>query len=198
MPQSTSSRHSNAPSRDEADEEDDGFGLSSEEHLDGYNTPSTTSPATYRRTKSSRTSEGDLRTRMPNRMASEHSSLLANRHGTSRSYTSLYSAVSTPETPRPLPSRHNSMVHLAGATRHHNRTSSFAVRLANALGTDRRTPTGGQLTHSLMRLLMILTSIPKTRAWRIQSSPSTMMIEYGTISLLPPTGSTTASPMRSG
>ncbi len=122
MPRSTSSH---LPSLLQEDEGDDAL-----TPTDASVTP--ISPTNTRRLHSTRTSELDLRSRLPSRLLSEeHSSLLANADGV-QDYSS------GPTTPRQRFSRHQS---IAGSFRHpknHSRANSWGIRLASALGSERR------------------------------------------------------------
>ncbi|KAL8925229.1 MAG: hypothetical protein Q9172_002334 [Xanthocarpia lactea] len=91
-----------------------------------------TSPATTRRLHSARTSDLDLRSRLPSRLPSrlhidEHSNLLAFSDGM-RNYTSA------PNTAAHQRSSRASSILLS---KNHNRSGSLGVRLATALGFDR-------------------------------------------------------------
>ncbi|KAF6234616.1 hypothetical protein HO173_007242 [Letharia columbiana] len=125
MPRSASS-HVSSQTVDEEDEEDDNI-ISQQA---GYITP--TSPAAARRLHSARTSELDLRRRMPSKRHSydEHSSLLASGDGNMRSYTA-------PNTGRPRFSRRSSQGSL-GMSKNHSRASSWGFHLASALGSGRK------------------------------------------------------------
>ncbi|KAL8656460.1 MAG: hypothetical protein Q9210_000253 [Variospora velana] len=91
----------------------------------GLATP--TSPVAARRLHSARTSELDLRSRLPSRLQlDEYSNLLAFPDGV-RNYTSA------PNTAARIPSRAGSIL----IPKHHNRSGSLGVRLATALGFDR-------------------------------------------------------------
>ena len=114
------------PSDSENDDDDE------EDHLLTHSSIlSNTSPTTARRLYSARTSEIDLRSRLPSRMPDEHSALL--NHGgrlRKKSYTEPNTAV--PKLPRS--SSQNSLKLL----RNHSRASSWGFALANALGSTRR------------------------------------------------------------
>lgn len=124
MPHSESSNISSQTVDEESEEDDD---IISQEA--GYLTP--TSPAAARRLHSARTSDLDLRRRMPSKhqLYDEHSSLLAFGDGSTRSYTA-------PNTGRHF-SRRSSLGSLR-LPKHHSRASSWGLRLANALGSGRR------------------------------------------------------------
>lgn len=132
MPRSTSSHH---PSLLHDDEED----ATASSHASV--TP--ISPSTSRRLRSTRTSELDLHSRLPSRvLTEEHSSLLANTDG-------VQSYGSGPPTPRQRFSRHQSVASSLRFSNNHNRAGSWGVRLATALGPDRRRTTNeGSLEDS--------------------------------------------------
>ena len=125
MPRSTSSHHT-SHAVEEADEEEEDDIISSHASLI---TP--TSPAATRRLHSARTSDLDLRSRLPSRLLlGEHASLLGYADGVSKSYTE-------PNTARP---RFNRLQSQAGSvrvnkSRNHSRASSWGGRLANALAS---------------------------------------------------------------
>ena len=125
MPRSAASSQFTAQTVDEEDEEEDSI-ISQQA---GYLTP--TSPTAARRLHSARTSELDLRRRLPSKQQSydEHSSLLAFGDGNMRSYTA-------PNTGRRF-SRRSSLGSLR-LPKHHSRASSWGLRLANVLGSGRR------------------------------------------------------------
>lgn len=125
MPRSASSRIS-SQTVDEEDEEDDNI-ISQQA---SYMTP--TSPTAARRLHSARTSELDLRRRMPSRHHSydEQSSLLAFGDGNTRSYTA-------PNTGRPRFSKRSSQGSLR-LPKNHSRASSWGFRLASALSSGRK------------------------------------------------------------
>ncbi|KAL8682288.1 MAG: hypothetical protein Q9186_001657 [Xanthomendoza sp. 1 TL-2023] len=110
------------------EEEDD------EEEEDATPTPRTTglatptSPTATRRLHSARTSDIDLRSRLPSRLQlDEHSNLLAFSDGI-RNYTSA---------PNTAAHRRSSRASSILLPKHHNRAESLGVRLATALGFDR-------------------------------------------------------------
>ena len=125
MPRSTSSHHTSHTVQEENEEEDDI--VSSHASLI---TP--TSPAATRRIHSARTSDLDLRSRLPSRLLlDEHASLLGHADGIPKSYTE-------PNTAKPRFSRLQSQ---AGSirvnkSRNHSRASSWGLRLASALGSN--------------------------------------------------------------
>ena len=128
MPHSAASQH---PSF--LDEDDDGDDDPSEEEdhsaLSSSKLVPPTSPSVIRRLHSARTSDLDLRTRLPARMPDEHTGLLGSRHVRSKSYTEPNSAI-----PRiSSVASHNSFK----LNRNHNRVNSWGFRLANALSSGR-------------------------------------------------------------
>ena len=130
MPRSTSSQlTSQRVDEDDEDEEDHIVSQSA-----SFLSPS---PTVARRLHSARTSDLDLRSRLPSRLQStdERSSLLAFGDGVSRSYTA-------PNTARPRFSRVNSQSSLR-LPKHHSRASSWGVRLAGALGSGWKFPPSG-------------------------------------------------------
>ena len=125
MPRSAASSQFTTQTVDEEDEDEDNI-ISQQA---GYLTP--TSPTAARRLHSARTSDLDLRRRLPSKQQSydEHSSLLAFGDGNMRSYTA-------PNTGRRF-SRRSSQGSLR-MPKHHSRASSWGFRLASALGSGRR------------------------------------------------------------
>ena len=125
MPRSAASSQFGTQTVDEEDEEEDSI-ISQQA---GYLTP--TSPTAARRLHSARTSDLDLRRRLPSKQLScdEHSSLLAFGDGNMRSYTE-------PNTGRRF-SRRSSQGSLR-MPKNHSRASSWGFRLASALGSGRR------------------------------------------------------------
>ena len=127
MPRSTASLHT-AQTLEEEEEEDEP--LSRHQSVVIPN-----SPTVVRRLHSARTSDLDLRSRLPSRLQlDEQSSLLAFPDNNQRSYT-----ISEPNTAKPRqrtrrPSGAGSFV----LPRNHSRSSSWGVRLASALGSARR------------------------------------------------------------
>ncbi|KAL8872983.1 MAG: hypothetical protein Q9174_001486 [Haloplaca sp. 1 TL-2023] len=108
------------------DEEDEDEDTTFSPIAAGLATP--TSPAATRRLHSARTSDLDLRSRIPSRLQlDEHSNLLAFSDG-ARNYTSAPNTAG-----HRIPSRAGSIL----IPRHHSRTNSLGVRLASALGFDR-------------------------------------------------------------
>lgn len=140
MPRSVSSLQA-SQAADEEGEEDDDFST----HTSSL-TPS--SPVATRRLYSARTSELDLRHRLPSRLQlDEQSSLLAFPDGLQRSYTS------EPNTSRPQFSERQSISGSIRLRRNHSRASSWGVRLATALGSERRPGEAG-LTESKASLFI--------------------------------------------
>ena len=125
MPRSAASSQLTTQTVDEEDEEEDSI-ISQQA---GYLTP--TSPTAARRLHSARTSDLDLRRRLPSKQQSydEHSSLLAFGDGNMRSYTA-------PNTGRRF-SRRSSQGSLR-MLKNHSRASSWGFRIASALGSGRR------------------------------------------------------------
>ena len=125
MPRSTSSFHTSHTVQEEDEEGDDIISSHA-----SVITP--TSPATTRRIHSARTSDLDLRSRLPSRLLlDERTSLLGHADGIPKSYTE-------PNTAKPRFSRIQSQ---AGSirvnkSRNHSRASSWGVRLASALGSN--------------------------------------------------------------
>ncbi|KAL9598593.1 MAG: hypothetical protein Q9179_003846 [Wetmoreana sp. 5 TL-2023] len=92
----------------------------------GLATP--TSPTATRRLHSARTSDLDLRSRLPSKLqVDEHSNLLAFSDG-NRNYTSA------PNTAGPRRPSRSGSIHIP---RHHSRSNSLSDRLVSALGFDR-------------------------------------------------------------
>lgn len=92
----------------------------------------TSSPALIRRVYSARTSEVDLRSRRPSRIAlNEHSSLLGYPDDLLRRYAT------EPNTARPQFSERHSISGNTSLPRNHSRASSWGFRLASALGSER-------------------------------------------------------------
>ena len=134
MSRSTSSLHPSST----LEEEDEDDGVASPR----ANVPAPTSPVAIRRLHSARTSELDLRSRMPGRLQiGEQSSLLANADGKWRKYTSA------PNTSLPRPSRRQSATGSIIVPKNHSRSSSWGLRLATALVSERR-PTDAGLSES--------------------------------------------------
>ncbi|MCJ1277318.1 hypothetical protein MMC21_005130 [Puttea exsequens] len=123
---------------DEDDEDDDGRSRRTISPHTSFVSPS---PTLSRRLHSARTSDLDLRSRLPSRLQSithsdERSGLLGFGNDAVRgSYTE-------PNTSRPRFSRTASMSSIK-LPRNHSRTSSWGLRLASALGSGRRLTMGG-------------------------------------------------------
>lgn len=134
MPHSNSSQHKTRVVNEEGGEEEE------EEEREGENDFSShtsfivpSSPTLLRRLHSTRTSDLDLRNRIPSRLPlDEHSSLLSYADGVSSHYAS------EPNTALPPFSRRQSRVGTFRFSKNHSRTSSLGARLANAGGFDRR------------------------------------------------------------
>lgn len=125
MPHSaTSQRPSILTDSDSDDDEDEQLTAST-----NYLSP--LSPVLSRRLHSARSSELDLRSRMPPRMPDEHSSLLGPGHLQNKSYTE-------PNTAIPRFSRVSSQTSIKGFNKNHSRANSWAFRLAGALGSGRK------------------------------------------------------------
>ena len=131
MPRSNSSQPASQRIGEDDEEAEDNIISQSASFL------SPSSPAAPRKLHSARTSDLDLRSRLPSRLqsADERSSLLAFGDGTTRSYTA-------PNTARPRISRTNSQSSLR-FLKNHSRASSWGFRLANALGSSRKFTPGG-------------------------------------------------------
>lgn len=134
MPHSNSSQHKTRvvnEDRGEEEEEEGGEGENDFSSHTSFIIPS--SPTLLRRIRSTRTSDLDLRNRIPSRLPlDEHSSLLSYADGDSRNYTS------EPITALPPFSRRQSRVSTFRFSKNHSRASSWGARLANAGGFDRR------------------------------------------------------------
>ena len=138
MPRSTIS-FAPSPTSSEDDEDDEEGPLLSRT-ASVMNPPS---PPSIRRIHSARTSDLDLRTRMPFRQAlSEHSSLLGDGASRGHSYTE-------PNTAPPRISRQSSQGSLR-LSKNHSRANSWGLYLANALGSARRFPDGLTDSKTLM------------------------------------------------
>ncbi|KAK3111293.1 hypothetical protein LTR53_013604 [Teratosphaeriaceae sp. CCFEE 6253] len=98
----------------------------------------TTSPVDTRVHTSSRTSDVDLRSRLPSRLllADEHTGLLGRGLGTPTHSGYRTLPTSVPSTPRYPLSRQHSQLNTTRVLRNHSRRGSFGLRLARALGTD--------------------------------------------------------------
>ncbi|KAK5162478.1 hypothetical protein LTR04_003652, partial [Oleoguttula sp. CCFEE 6159] len=132
MPKSVKSYCSATQSREEAE---DNTERNSDDRSDQSRTP--TSPTASRRVQSTRASDLDLRSRLPSPLQlDENSSLLASADGPLSSYKSAPSSAS--DTSRPLSHIQTSYAASIRIPRNHSRHGSFGLRLANALGVDRR------------------------------------------------------------
>ena len=137
MPRSSRSTLSRQPSlkRDEDEQEVEVEGEGEEDEASPRTGPSvaSTSLTTTRRLHSARTSELDLRNRLPSRLQiDENSSLLGYPDGGLRNYTS------EPNTSMPRFSRRNSAVGSLRQSIHHRRSSSLGVRLVTGASTGWR------------------------------------------------------------
>ena len=142
MPKSVASYRSLPASRESADEhsdDDETRDLQSTAIRNAYYNAFTSqtapvSPIESRRNASSRTSDLDLRSRMPARLPlDEHAGLLAYADG-ERNYRSV--PATAPVTPiRPYGSRNTSYIHTP-RSRNHSRKGSLGLKLARAIGTD--------------------------------------------------------------
>ncbi|TKA65175.1 hypothetical protein B0A55_09219, partial [Friedmanniomyces simplex] len=96
------------------------------------------SPIDTRVHTSSRTSDVDLRSRLPSRLliADESTGLLSRAGGTPTHSGYRTLPASMPSTPRYPPSRQHSQLNTSRLLRNHSRRGSFGLRLARALGTD--------------------------------------------------------------
>ncbi|MCJ1392659.1 hypothetical protein MMC18_005529 [Xylographa bjoerkii] len=131
MSRSTTSQHASIV-LDEQDEEDS---INSPPALSTGHT----SPTATRRLHSARTSDLDLRSRMPSRLLiDEQSSLLGHQEGGSRNYS--YTA---PNTSMPRFSRRQSTAGSLRQLKNHSRSSSWGMRLAAAVGSNWRRNDGG-------------------------------------------------------
>lgn len=153
MPKSVSSCYSSVPGRDD-DRDDDGDGGDStpQEHHHIRTVPS--SPQALRKTnRSTRTSELDLRSHLPSRpQLDERSSLLGNRQGLNRSYTTGSVPNSVPGTPRPFGTRRNSRTPITRLPKYHSRTGSFSMRLVSALDAEGRQEQEGNIADSKLTI----------------------------------------------
>jgi chloride channel 3/4/5 len=117
----------------QTDDDDDDYGDEEEEGVLALSQASLTmpsSPAALRRLHSARTSELNLRSRLPSQLTTdERSGLLAFSDGRAKTY------MSAPNTARPRISRRPSVSSIR-MPKHHSRASSWGVRLASALGSS--------------------------------------------------------------
>ena len=141
MQRSVSSRFRERPSRDEEDSLASSR-LSSEEHSQAYSNGQS-APSTPRQSRSARPSETDLRSRLPSRTKMDESTglLSSSQNIRQQSYSSFTSL--TPGTPRQTTGTHNSMSQSLRLGRNHGRSATFAQRLVNAIGSERRPTTYG-------------------------------------------------------
>lgn len=137
MPRSDSSLNVTPAVEEEGEEEEE---EDEEENvfLSHTNVMSPSSPTMIRRLHSARTSDLDLRNRIPSRLLlDEHASLLSFPDGISRNYTS------EPNTARPQISRRQSGVSSVRHPKHHSRASSWGVHRAATGGSERRPSEAG-------------------------------------------------------
>ncbi|KAK3176919.1 hypothetical protein OEA41_008245 [Lepraria neglecta] len=147
MPRSTSSQVTSAKQEDDDDDEEADNVVSQQA---SFLLPS---PTAARRLHSARTSDLDLRSRLPSRLHSasdERSSLLGFGEGPNRSYTE-------PNTSKSRFSRTTSQGSIR-IPKNHSRASSWGLRLASALGSGRRF-TGNGMDESKASIFM------DERAW---------------------------------
>ncbi|KAK4983843.1 hypothetical protein LTR50_006970 [Elasticomyces elasticus] len=132
MPKSVTSHHSLAPSQEaDEDEEDQPF------HGASQNSTTPTSPVAPRKLYSVRTSDLDLRCRLPTRSTlDEQASLLAHVDGSANAYQSI--PTSTPGTPGHSFTRQNSYATSPRLQKRNSRHESFGLKLSRALGADTR------------------------------------------------------------
>ena len=124
MPRSTSSHHASQTLDEEFEDEI---------NFSSHTSIVTASSPVLRRLRSTRTSEIDLRSRIPSRLQlDEQSSLLEFSDGIQRSYTS------EPNSSRPYISGRHSTSGTIRLPRNHSRASSWGVRLAASFGSERR------------------------------------------------------------
>ncbi len=159
MPKSTTSYHSLVSDVDREESDNSADQQEEEASRNAYtNTIQSQtapgSPTDTRKHASSRTSDIDLRGRLPFRHALDESTgLLSSGVGSPRDYRTL--AASAPGTPRYGLMRNVSHAgSLHGLRRHHSRRGSFGLRLARALGTDpnQTEPNTPYTAKSLMNL----------------------------------------------
>lgn len=138
MPKSVASYYSLAS--DQNDAEDDELGDHEVEAIrNAYRNAfqsqtAPVSPVHTRTQATTRSSDLDLRSRLPGRLAaSEHTGLLSHSDGSPYGYRTL--PASLPGTPRFPLSRQHSQLN-TGRLRHHSRSGSLGVKLARVLGTD--------------------------------------------------------------
>jgi chloride channel 3/4/5 len=111
------------------------------------------SPVDTRTHTSTRTSELDLRSRLPARLAvGESASLLAHADGRAGGYRAVQSVPSTPAFP--LSRQHSQVNQHSLKLRNHSRRGSFGTRLARALGTDANQTEASDVEQSKSSLWM--------------------------------------------
>lgn len=150
MHRTVSSRFRERPNRDEEDSLASSR-LSLEEHSQAYSNDQSVS-STPRRIRSGRPSEADLRSRFPSRTnMDESTSLLESQNFRQQSYSSFMSL--TPGTPRQTAGNHGSMSQSLRPGRHHGRSATFAQKLVNAIGPERRSTTFGMSWKLLLDII---------------------------------------------
>ena len=138
MPRSTASQRPSFQTTDDNEDDDDeeeeeGEGEQSQIISQNVKLSSPTSPTATRRLRSARTSDLDLRSRLPTRIpVDETASLLSFGHHRVKSYTE-------PNTALPRFSRVSSQNSFR-TPKNHSRASSWGFRLASALGSGRKFP----------------------------------------------------------
>lgn len=133
MPRSNISSHASQTLKEEEEEEEEETEFSTHTDMGTPLSPSMTA----RRLRSARSSQHDLRSRLPSRLPpDDHSSLLAYPEGR-RKYSS------EPNTSKPISSDRHSIAGSYRPPRNHSRASSWGVRLANALSSGRRQDEAG-------------------------------------------------------
>lgn len=136
MPRSNISSHASQTLEEEEEEEEDEEEETEFSTHTGMVTPLSPSMTT-RRLHSTRSSEHDLRSRLPSRLPlDDHSSLLAYPDGR-RKYSS------EPNTSKPISSERHSIAGSYRPPRNSSRASSWGVRLTNALSSGRRQDEAG-------------------------------------------------------
>lgn len=134
MPKSVASYYSLAASRDGIEDDDE-----EAEYIATSRDSQTPTTPTARRHGSSRTSEIDLRSRLPSRYPIDENTSLLAAADTTPSY-SLSRPATAPTSPRMRFSRQQS--HTNSGRRNHSRHESLGLKLNRAFGTDRTTAEG--------------------------------------------------------
>ena len=141
MRRNLSSRFSERTNRDE-DESLSSSRPSLEEQSQSCGNEHST-PSTPKQAQSRRPSEANLRGRFSSRSnVNESSSLLESQNYRQQSYSSFTSLM--PGTPRHTTGTQNSQSASLRPGRHHARSATFAQRLVNGIGTDKRQATFGR------------------------------------------------------